>query len=537
VESLLKNLNKAELIERLQQAAIHNQSLTSANQTLTHRVGHLEQHTHQLEEHTQYLEQAKDQLEDQSGRLAGQLQWLSHQLAQLKRLMYDAKRERFICSPNQMSLPFEAEQAPKPTTTTEQISYQRKKQNRENHPGRHALPAHLPVEEVIIEPDNKPNDAVKIGEAITDELEYKPAELYIKRYIRPKYSLGKEEGVLIAELPTRPIDKAIAGPGLLAQITVDKFVDHLPIYRQIERWKRWDVKLSASTINSWQEKVCKLLEPLYETLRHHVLSEGYLQVDETPLRVLDKNKKGKTHQGYHWVYHSPIRKAVLFDYRRGRSREGPKEMLKDFSGYLQTDGYAAYDWFKTNKAITMLSCMAHTRRYFEQALDNDKARAEYVLTHIQQLYAIERQAKEKGLSLQQRHELRLDKSLPILNQLGKYIATEYKKVLPKSAIGKAFSYAVARWDNLLNYLGDGYLEIDNNGVENAIRPNALGRKNYLFAGSHQGAYRAAMFYTFFGTCKLNGVNPYSWMKYVLETIPDHKANKLYLLLPYNCKGE
>lgn len=501
--SALENLDKSELIDRLQAAG-------KTNEDLTRRLDQLEQHS----------------------------QWLSHQLAQLKRLMYGAKRERFIASPNQMSLPFEQEHVGEQTPpATEQISYKRKKQNRDNHPGRNALPAHLPVEEVLVEPDQKPEGTVRVGELITDELEYKPAELYIKRYIRPKYSLGKEEGILVAELPTRPIEKGIAGPGLLAQITVDKFVDHLPIYRQIERWKRWEVKLSASTINSWQEKVCELLAPLYDTLHHQVLTEGYLQVDETPIRVLDKKSKGKTHQGYHWVYHSPIRKAVLFDYRKGRSREGPKIMLKHFQGYLQTDGYSAYDWFKTNKQITMLSCMAHTRRYFEQALDNDKTRAEYVLTHIQKLYALERQAKENKLTFEQRHALRLDKALPMLNRLGKYIAEEYKKVLPKSAIGKAFNYAVARWDNLLNYLQDGALEIDNNRVENAIRPNALGRKNYLFAGSHHGAQRAAMFYSFFGTCKLNQTNPYLWMKQVLEVIPDHPANKLMELLPYNLRIE
>ncbi len=467
-----------------------------------------------------------------------QIAWMAHQIAQMKRLMHGSKRERFIPAPNQMSLPFEVGQQQESPAEKEQISYKReKKKKAENHPGRHALP----VEEIVIEPTDKPQGAVKIGELITDELEYKPAELFVKRYIRPKYSIGQQAGIVIADLPTRPIEKAIAGPGLLAQILVDKFVDHLPIYRQIQRWKRWEVKLSASTINSWQEKTCELLSPLYDCLKQQVLGEGYLQVDETPIRVLDKNKKGNTsaklsratHQGYYWVYHSPMRKAVFFDYRKARSREGPKALLEHFSGYLQTDGYKAYDWFATQKDITLLSCMAHTRRYFEQALDNDKPKAEYVLTHIQKLYAIERKAREENLSMEQRHALRLDEALPILNELGKYIAQHNKHLLPKSAIGKAFNYAIERWDNLLNYLHDGSLEIDNNLVENAIRPNALGRKNYLFAGSHHGAHRAAMFYSFFGTCKAHGINPYLWLKSVLTIIPDHKANKLYQLLPYN----
>lgn len=476
-------------------------------------------------------------LESSQGQVAAltrQVDWLNHQLTQLRKLLFGAKRERFIPAEGQLTLPFEVEQKPEESLPEQEVNYKRSAPARENHPGRHALPSHLRVEETIVEPDDLPEGSVKIGEEVTDVLEYKPCELYIERTIRPKYSLGREAGVVIADLPARPIEKCMAGSGLLAQLLVDKFVDHLPIYRQRQRYKRLDVNLSASTLNSWQESVCKLLTPLYETLQHHILNEGYLQVDETPIRVLDKEKsKGKSHQGYYWVYHSPVRKAVLFDYRKGRSREGPKEMLQDFTGYLQTDGYKVYDWFATRPGITMVGCIAHARRYFEQALDNDKPRAEHVLKLIQQLYAIERSAQE--LTAGQRHSLRLDEALPILNQLGKYMATEFKKVLPKSAIGKAMAYSIARWDYLLNYLKDGYLEIDNNLIENAIRPNALGRKNYLFAGSHNGAQRAAMMYSFFGTCKMNNIDPYQWLKQILQQIPETKISQLNQLLPYNFK--
>lgn len=480
------------------------------------------------------LEESKEELQETKDKYEQEVNWYKHQLAQLRRLMYGAKRERFIASKEQMTLPFEVAQEQVPEPPREKISYNRQKTtSRKNHPGRHALPSHLRVEETIIEPENIPEGSKKIGEEVRDVLEYKPCELYINRTIRPKYSLGKEAGVVIAELPSRPIEKCMAGNSLLSQVMVDKFVDHLPIHRQIQRYKRLDVTLAASSLNSWQESVCQLLFPLYEELQRQVLGEGYLQVDETPIKVLDKQKKGKTHQGYYWVYHSPIRKVVLFDYRKGRNREGPKEMLRDFKGYLQTDGYNAYDWFSRVEGITMVGCMAHARRYFEQALDNDKARGDYVLTQIQQLYAIECSAKEAGIAPQQRHLLRLDESLPILNELGKWMADEYKKVVPKSAMGKALGYAINRWDNLLNYLKDGHLEMDNNGVENAIRPNALGRKNYLFAGSHNGARRAAMMYSFFGTCKMNDVNPYQWLKHVLDHIADHKIKQIQQLLPYN----
>ena len=212
-----------------------------------------------------------------------------------------------------------------------------------------------------------------------------------------------------------------------------------------------------------------------------MLSQGYLQADETPVPVLDKNKKGKTHRGYYWVYYSPLEKTVFFDYNKGRSREGPAKLLKNFNGYLQTDGYAVYDSFGNQKNITHLNCMAHARRGFEKALDYDKARAEYAMEMFQKLYDIEREARKKGMSPQERYTLRLDKALPILNELGKWIVETYKKVLPKSAIGMAVAYCIPRWEKLMNYLHDGSLEIDNNFAENAIRPIAPGRKNYLFA--------------------------------------------------------
>lgn len=313
----------------------------------------------------------------------------------------------------------------------------------------------------------------------------------------------------------------------------DKFVDHLPVYRQIERFKREGIKLSSSTLNGWQESVCNLLEPLYDTLKHRVLSQGYLQVDETPIAVLDKHKKGKTHRGYHWIYHSPLEKSVLFDYNSGRSREGPVKLLKDFKGYLQTDGYNVYELFARRKDITLVNCMAHARRGFEKALPYDKKRAEYAMEMFQKLYAVEQKSRELDLSPQQRHTLRLDESLPVMNKLGKWIVETYKSSEPKSPLGKATAYCIPRWDNLLAYLEDGSLEIDNNLTENAIRPIALGRKNYLFAGSNRGAERAAMFYSFFGTCKKNGVNPYDWLKKVLGIIPTYKVKKLTDLLPQN----
>jgi len=481
-----------------------------------------------------------DELVQANKKLEFKVSQMQFQIDQMARLLFGSKRERFIPEQDekQLTLPFDVEEDKSVEKEQEVITYTRNKRKRENHPGRLPLPEHLPVEEIIIEPKEDTTGMKCIGKEVTDQLELIPAKLFIKRYIRPKYIKPQDEESLnykgvIAELPVFPIEKGIAGPGLLTQVMIDKFVDHLPIYRQIERFKREQVKISASTINGWQEVVCNLLEPLYDTLKHRVLSQGYLQVDETPIQVLDKSKKGKTHRGYHWVYHSPLEKTVRFDYRDGRSREGPSKLLKNFSGYLQTDGYKVYDSFGEKKSITQLNCMAHARRGFEKALDYDKTRAEYAMGMFQKLYAIERKAKQENLSPEQRHALRLDEALPVLNELGKWIVETYKTVLPKSAMGKATAYCIPRWDKLINYLHDGSLEIDNNLAENAIRPIALGRKNYLFAGSSRGAERAAMFYSFFGTCKKNNVNPFDWLKKVLEVIPEHKVNRLDELLPQN----
>ena len=491
------------------------------------------------------------ELLDTAKKFESRINYMQFEIDQMKRLLFGAKRERFIpeADDKQMTLPFDVEAEDEEKTGEQEgeqeqeqqtITYTKTKTKRENHPGRLPLPEHLPVKEIIIEPEEDTTGMKCIGKEVTDQLEMTPARLFIKRYIRPKYIKPQDEESLtfkgvIAELPAFPIEKGIAGPGLLGQIMIDKFVDHLPIYRQIERFKREGVKISSSTINGWQESVSNLLWPLYENLKHRVLSQGYLQVDETPIPVLDKSKKKKTHRGYHWVYYSPLEKTVFFDYNRGRSREGPVRLLKDFKGYLQTDGYKVYDYFESNKDITHLNCMAHARRGFEKALAYDKSRAEYALGMFQKIYDVERQAREKGLSPKQRHELRLEKALPLLNELGKWIAETHKAVLPKSAIGLATAYCIPRWDKLMNYLMDGSLEIDNNLAENAIRPIALGRKNYLFAGSDRGAERAAMFYSFFGTCKKNDVNPFNWLKHVLEVIPQHKANRLHELLPQNLK--
>jgi transposase len=278
------------------------------------------------------------------------------------------------------------------------------------------------------------------------------------------------------------------------------------------------------------EQKHQLTKDELDCLRHQIFgrkSERFIGID--------KNKKGDTHKGYYWVYHSPITKAVCFQYRKGRGREGPKEFLKDFQGAIQADGWHVYDKFEKRDGITLLGCLAHVRRKFAEAQDNDKARAAHVLSEIQKLYATERKARNEGLDYHGREELRNKASKPVLKGLKAWLLENApesnSKVVPKSKIGKAISYALGMWGRIERYLEDGKYQIDNNWVENSIRPVALGRKNYLFAGSHDAAQRAAMIYSLLATCKKNDVEPYAWLTDVLAKIQDQPINKIEGLLP------
>lgn len=478
---------------------------------------------------------SQEALLEENRRLQASVAQLREEVAELKRLIFGSKRERFVPTINERQLSLEletetSETAEAPALVKQTVSYQRAIKQAGRKPVRQCFPDHLPRIDVILEPEEDVTAMRKVGEEITEELDLEPARLFVRRYIRPRY-VSKEESFHIADLPARPIDKGIPGPGLLAQVIVDKFAYHLPFYRQAQRYEQLGMKIPSSTLNGWLPAACGLLEPLYLALKFEVLRSTYLQVDETPIPVLDKQKKNKTHQGYHWVYYSPEKKLVLFDYQKGRNREGPKQLLKDYHGYLQTDGYQAYEQFEHREDIVLVGCMAHARRYFEHARDSDLTRAEQALLLIQQLYAVERQAREENLEPEQRYLLRQEKAKPLMDALGQWLVNEYPKVLPQSAIGKAFYYLVARYNKIYLYLQDGRLEIDNNLIENSIRPVALGRKNYLFAGSHTGAQRAAMIYSLLGSCKLQNIDPYQYLQNVLQRLPEHPVNRLYELLP------
>jgi transposase len=468
---------------------------------------------------------------------------LEQQLKQLQKMIFGSRHERFVPADensSQLSLGITADSVGAcKVTDAQRIAYTKTTVAVEPkplaHPGRMKLPEQLRREEITIEPAGDITGCKKIGEDITEMLEYEPGELFVKKYIRPKYARPQNSGVVMGALPVRPLEKAMAGEGLLAQIIIDKYVDHLPLHRQMQRFERSGVKLAYSTITDWVSNTCQLITPLFEALKSEVLQAGYLHADETPIKVMSKEKKGETHRGFYWVYQDSTSKLVFFDYQEGRGREGPVEILANFKGYLQSDGFTVYERFDKRKDVTLMHCMAHARRKFVDALNNDEGRAGYALQEIQKLYAIERSCKEQELNPDQVKELRQQQSVPILTALGEWMKLQYADVLHKSGIGEALAYSIKRWDRLMIYTQDGNLRIDNNSVENSIRPVALGRKNYLFAGSHEAAKRSGMLYSLLGTCKMHGIEPTTWLKEVLRTIPAHPINKIKDLLPHNWK--
>ena len=417
------------------------------------------------------IEKQAQQLEAHCDKITA----LSAEVAKLRKMIFGVRIERFIPSPDatpaelQLALDLNAETVSQcKITSATTIEYVRTKvelipAKPKAHPGRMKLPEHLRRETVLLKPDSDVSGLKKIGEDVTEILDYIPAELYVKQFIRPKYAAPLSEGgstVLAATLPGRLLEKCMAGEGLLAQMVVDKYLDHLPIHRQLQRYERMGVKIAQSTSNDWFRMVLNHLHGLYEAHKRITLATSYLGADETPISVMDEDKKGTTHRGYYWVYHNSEQKLVLFDYRPGRGREGPNDILKDFQGYLQTDGYSAYEAFNRRPGITLLHCMAHARRKFHEALQNDQPRAQYALALFQQLYAIERRIKDQALTGDAVVGLRQQEAIPILQTLKTWMEEEYPAiVVKKSPIAQAMGYFLPRWEKLCIYTKDARLNL------------------------------------------------------------------------------
>jgi transposase len=410
-------------------------------------------------------------------------------------------------------------------------------------PLRRPLPAHLRREVQTYLPPQKacPDCGGKLkplGEDVTEILEYVPERVKVIRRVRPKLACAGCDRIVQAPTPSRPLERSIAGPGLLAHVLVSKYSDHLPLYRQAEIYAREGVELDRSTLAEWVGGTSRLLAPLVEKLRNHVLAGQKLHADDTPVPVLAPGL-GKTKTGRLWTYVRDDRPAgevtppaVWFCYSADRKGEHPQQHLSSFTGTLQADGYAGFDQVYETGRIQEAACWAHVRRKFYDLVEAHKSQtATTALERIAELYAVEEEIR--GRPAEERREIRNRRSRPLLESLKQWLEETLGKLSRKSDTAMAVRYALARWVALLRYCDDGRLEIDNNAAERSLRAVALGRKNYLFAGSDRGGESAAAIYSLIGTAKLNGLNPESYLRNVLSRISDHPINRIDELLPWN----
>lgn len=478
---------------------------------------------------------------------------LLRQVEMLQRKIWGKSSERFIKEdPLQRVIDFDGldllpEEEQLATSAKQEIEEYKTKRvlvKSKEQPVRKPLPSNLPRKDFHLYPENIDlENWTELEPEITEVLERTPATFFVRRIIRHKYvlknkDLNVDKQVIIAPVPLQPIAKSYAGSSLLADILIDKYVNHLPFYRQIQIFKQQGISIAPATINEWFKDLADLMRPTYYRLKELILQSDYIQSDETTIPIIN-NEKHKTVKGYIWMIRAVMPNLVFFHYDHGsRAQKVALELFKDYQGVIQTDGYAVYDIYENKKGVLPIGCWAHSRRRFEEALKEDKARAEYALEQIGLLYDVERRADEEHLSYEQRADLRTRLSYPIMVAFEKWIVNEYPKVLPKGRIGKALSYTYGIYHKLTRYHLDGRLKIDNNLGENAIRPIALGRKNWLFCGNDESAEDAAIMYSMFGCCKTSDVNFREWLIFFLENV--HKYDRDYSkdlaeLLPQNFK--
>jgi transposase len=467
---------------------------------------------------------------------------LQHQLEQLLRWRYGQKSERV--DENQMF--FEAmamvSAAAAPETDSEppaSAPATAPAATRHGH-GRRRLPANLPrtriVYDVPAEQRHCPHcaEALRhIGEEICERLEYVPAALTVIQEVCQKYACPQGCTVRTADKPMAPIEKGLPGPGLIAHVAVSKYADHQPLARQEGQFRRLGVELPRSTMCDWMRRGAELVTPLYDLITQRLMSSKAVQTDDTPVAVLDAELT-RTRTGRIWSYVGDAANPyTVYVYTATRAGEGPSAFLADFAGYLQADAYAGYDAIFNDDArdIIEVACWAHARRKFFEAQSSDLMRSMVMLAYVRLLYDVERDAKDKGWTGEERRALRQQNSLPVLADIETYLRREQPLVLPKSPIADAIGYALNNWPALLRYCDDGDLEIDNNGAERSLRGIAIGRRNWMFYGSDSGGHTAAVLSTLIASCKRLHIDPFAYLRDIFTRISAHPAHRLSELLP------
>jgi transposase len=465
---------------------------------------------------------------------------LEARIAKLKRLQFGQSSEKIAREIEQLELELDELHEDESAQATERPAAV---QALVEKPARRPLPEHLPRQEEVHEPSctcpNCGGAMRRLGEDVTEVLEYVPASFKVIRHVRPKLSCRMCETIVQVPMPSLPIERGRPGPGLLAHVLVAKYADHLPLYRQSGIYAREGVELERSTLADWVGRSAALLDPLAAALRKEVMVSDVLHGDDTPVPVLAPGL-GKTKTGRLWAYvrdgrpHGDERPpAAAYFYSPDRKGEHPQRHLKDFRGILHADGYAGFNAVYDAGHVTEAACWAHARRkFFDVHAANGSPIAREAIDRIGALYGIE--AGLRGKPPDERQRCRELQSLPLLDDLKAWLEATLPKLSGKSDLAAAMRYALNRWDALTRYARDGRIEIDNNAAERSIRGIALGRKNYLFAGSDAGGERAAAIYSLIETAKLNGIDPEAYLRHVLTRIANHKINRIAELLPWNC---
>ncbi len=467
------------------------------------------------------------------------------EIDKLRHLLHNANRKNFgkkseKLSKEQVAL-FSFEAPIEPETEEVPVSAYKRKLNR----GRKVLSEKLPRERREYEPEVRTcsccgGELEKIGEVITEELEYIPAQLKIVDHVRIKRACPRcKSGVKIGKIPqgALPLPGARPGAGLLTALFINKYVDHLPFYRQEQSFLRLGVEIARQRMSDWLEMaVDQLFTGLWRVLKQETLKVSYVQADETSVEVRDLEvleTKGQLKTGYFWTVHAPPEKLVFFEYHNTRAGTAAQEVLRGFRGVVQTDAYAGYNPVLLPDLVVRLACMAHVRRKFVEARHSAAAFCDQVLKLIAELYVLEDKWKE--LEPDQRQERRQSVAKPKVAKLHEVILSTSSRLLPEHPLKKACQYALKQWTEVELYLKNGIYHIDNNAAERGIRPIAIGRKNYLFAGSHEAAQRAAIMYSFLGCCKLNGINPQEWLLDMFKKLPTATNQNLVEFLPHRWK--
>lgn len=493
----------------------------------------------------QTLQEKNRLLEKQLAAANREIDWLRERLMRYMRKTFGSKAEKIDLS--QIQLPFEelldiaaAEKPEEPSEAAREAADDEAgtptQKKRKGAHGRRPLPKDLPRIRVEIHPDESERtcscckaELSPIGEEVTEELDFSPATLTVTEHVRVKYACKRcQDGVVTPPLPPRVIEKGRPGPGLLAHILVSKYADHLPLHRLEGIFDRHGIDLSRQTMCDWIGSVAEPLSRIVGAQKQSVLESFTIHSDDTSLLCQENSLGGVKRRSFLWAYVGE-RREVVYDFTLTRERDGPIRFLVDWKGCLQVDGYSGYDALFARGGVTEVGCWAHVRRKYFDALASDTARSSTMLALIQRLYRIESKAKDLGP--EERAALRRAEAPPILEQIRVRIDEDKKVVVPKSAMGEATTYAQNQWPVLLRYTEDGRLDIDNNEVERALRCVAVGRKNWLFAGSPKGGQRAAVIYSLVSTCKLLGIEPLAYLRDVLERLPTHPPDRIAELTP------